>query len=189
VGHNVKVAGLVASVRSLYTRDGRPFASAVLEDLDGRVEVMVWPKVYAETKDLWQEGNMLLVEGKVRQGNDEVQLSCDSERGYQPEPAPEGVSATPEAAAPAAPQASYRLLINLTQSSDKDNDLERLRRVIDALKEFPGRDQVRLQVTHESRVTHLRLPDLTTGYCAQLGERLVELVGEEGVVVEPPPGA
>jgi DNA polymerase-3 subunit alpha len=80
VGQNVKVAGMVASVRSLYTRDGRPFASAVMEDLDGRVEVMVWPKVYAETKDLWQEGNMLLVEGKVRLGNDEVQFVTISRR-------------------------------------------------------------------------------------------------------------
>jgi DNA polymerase-3 subunit alpha len=193
VGQSVKVAGMVASVRSLFTRDGRAFASAVLEDLDGRVEVMVWPKVYAETKDLWQEWNMLLVEGKVRLGNDEVQLSCDSVRGYQPEVAPAAVPLPPEVSvAPAAaeeppapePEVSHRLVINLTQSSNKDSDLERLQKVIDTLKEFPGRDQVRLQVTYESRVTHLSLPDLSTGYCAELGERLAELVGEEGVRVE-----
>ena len=191
VGQNVKVAGMVASVRSLYTRDGRAFASAVLEDLDGRVEVMVWPKVYAETKDLWQEGNMLLVEGKVRLGNDEVQLSCDSVRDYQPEVAPAEVPAASEpvvaptaAEEPPAPEVGHRLVINLTQSDNKDSDLERLQRVIDTLKEFPGHDQVRLQVTYESRVTHLRLPDLTTSYCAELGEKLAELVGEEGIKVE-----
>jgi len=60
VGQKVVVAGMVASVRYLYTRAGKAFASAQLEDLDGRIEVMVWPRVYAETKDLWQEGNMLL---------------------------------------------------------------------------------------------------------------------------------
>ena len=191
VGQNVKVAGMVASVRSLYTRDGRPFASAVVEDLDGRVEVMVWPKVYAETKDLWQEGNMLLVEGKVRLGNDEVQLSCDSVRDYQPEVAPAEVPAPSEpvvapvtAEEPPDPEVSHRLVINLTQSSNKDSDLERLQRVIDTLKEFPGHDRVSLQVTYESRVTHLRMPDLATSYCAELGERLAELVGEEGVRVE-----
>ncbi|MBN1862980.1 MAG: DNA polymerase III subunit alpha [Dehalococcoidales bacterium] len=198
VGQNVKVVGMVASVRSLYTRDGRPFASAVMEDLDGRVEVMVWPKVYAETKDLWQEGNMLLVEGKVRLGNDEVQLSCDSVRDYQPEAASPEVVAPPEVAAaptePAVvaapaeespvPEVSRRLVINLTQSDNKDSDLARLQRVIDTLKEFPGRDRVSLQVTYESRVTHLSLPELTTSYCDELGERLSELVGVEGVSLE-----
>ncbi|GAI57997.1 unnamed protein product, partial [marine sediment metagenome] len=72
VGQNVRVVGMVASVRYLFTRDQHPFISAVLEDLDGRVEVMVWPKVYATTRDLWHEGDILLVEGKVRLRADRV---------------------------------------------------------------------------------------------------------------------
>lgn len=134
---------------------------------------------------------MLLVEGKVRLGNDEVQLSCDSVRDYQPEVAPAEVPVPSEATVaptaaekPPAAEVGHRLVINLTQSDNKDSDLERLQRVIDTLKEFPGHDQVRLQVTYESRVTHLRLPDLTTSYCAELGERLAELVGEAGIKVE-----
>ncbi|MFC2003914.1 DNA polymerase III subunit alpha, partial [Chloroflexota bacterium] len=81
----VVVAGMVAEVRLLYTRDRKPFVSAVLEDIDGRVEVMVWPKVYADTRDLWQEGNVLLVTGKVRVRDDRVQLNCDSVSRYQAE--------------------------------------------------------------------------------------------------------
>ena len=37
VGKLVTVAGMIASVRYLYTRYGKPFASAVLEDLDGSI--------------------------------------------------------------------------------------------------------------------------------------------------------
>jgi transcriptional regulator of NAD metabolism len=100
-------------------------------------------------------------------------------------PAPsEPVVAPVTAEEPPDPEVSHRLVINLTQSSNKDSDLERLQRVIDTLKEFPGHDRVSLQVTYESRVTHLRMPDLATSYCAELGERLAELVGEEGVRVE-----
>ena len=40
---------MVASVRYLFTRDGKPFASAVLEDLDGRITVMVWPMLILRT--------------------------------------------------------------------------------------------------------------------------------------------
>jgi len=80
VGQTIRVAGMVASVHQSFTRDRRPFASVMLEDLDGRVEVMAWPDVYASTRELWQEGNILLVEGRVRVRNDRVQLSCDNVR-------------------------------------------------------------------------------------------------------------
>jgi DNA polymerase-3 subunit alpha len=49
-----RVAGMVASIRLLTTRDGRASVSAVLEDMDGSVEVVAWPKVYSASKDMWQ---------------------------------------------------------------------------------------------------------------------------------------
>jgi DNA polymerase-3 subunit alpha len=191
-GQAVAVAGIVASVRYLFTRDGRPFASAVLEDLEGSIGVMVWPKVYAETKDLWQEGNILLVEGKVKLSDDEVQLNCDSVRDYQAGVAPDGESITSEpqvaptiAEEPAPPAISRRLMISLTQSQDKDGDVTLLRELVDILKDFPGKDEVSLKVTNGSKVTHLKLVSLTVSYGAQLHERLAGLVGEEGLRVEP----
>ncbi len=64
-GQTVVVAGMVASAHHLFTREHQPFVSAVLEDLDGRTEVMVWPNVYSSTRDLWGEENILVVQGKV----------------------------------------------------------------------------------------------------------------------------
>ncbi|MCJ7764197.1 MAG: DNA polymerase III subunit alpha, partial [Dehalococcoidales bacterium] len=81
-GQTVGVAGMVASVHNLVTRDGQPSASVVLEDLDGQLEVMVWPRVYAATRDLWQEGNILMVDGKVKLRGDRVQLVCEHARHY-----------------------------------------------------------------------------------------------------------
>jgi DNA polymerase-3 subunit alpha len=84
-GQHVVVAGMVASVHHLFTRERKPFSSTLLEDLTGNIEVMVWPKLYTDTKDLWQEGNILLVEGKVKLRNDKVQLYCDRVKLYTPE--------------------------------------------------------------------------------------------------------
>jgi len=98
VGQTVVVAGMVTLVRHLLTREGKQFASVTLEDLDGQIEVMVWPRVYVETGDLWAEGEILLIEAKVRQREDRVQLSCDKARHYQPG------APVPETAAPAAPE-------------------------------------------------------------------------------------
>ena len=188
-GQSVSVAGMVASVRYLFTKDGRPFASAVLEDLDGRVEVMVWPKVYENTRDLWQEGNILLVEGKVRLRDDRVQLNCDRVRHYQPEAVvtsePDEVPVGAEEAIVAtAPAESRRLVISINQTSDEARDIVYLDRLIDTLRDFPGQDEVSLQVTSEEKVINLRLSNICVTYCPELHQRLVELVGEDGLRVE-----
>jgi DNA polymerase-3 subunit alpha len=191
VGHSVTVAGMLASVRYLFTRDRRPFASVVLEDLDGRIEVMVWPKVYADTKDLWQEGNLLLVEGKVRLRDDQVQLNCDSVRQYQPgavqaeEPVISEPAETPVVAEePLVPVVSRRLVISITQGTDEASDTASLQRLIDTLKEFPGQDEVSLRITNEARVINLKMPDMSISYCPELHEKLVRLVGEGGIKTE-----
>jgi DNA polymerase-3 subunit alpha len=182
VGQSVTAAGMVAAVHQSFTRDRRPFASAVLEDLDGRLEVMVWPKVYADTRELWQEGNILLVEGKVRMRDDRVQLSCDNVRRYELEPSPPQAE-EPEPPPPPPPK-SQRLVIHLSQTSDAAGDTARLHRLVDTLRDFPGRDEVNLSVVSGERIVNLKLSNIYTGYCPELHKRLVELVGEEGLKVE-----
>ena len=56
----------------------------MLEDLEGAVEVTAWSQVYTATQDLWQEGNILLVRGKVRSRGDRVTVVCDSVEQYIP---------------------------------------------------------------------------------------------------------
>ncbi len=174
-GEVVVVAGMVASVRQSFTKDRRPFASVMLEDLDGRVEVMVWPNVYATTRELWQEGNILLVEGKVRLRDDRVQLSCETARRYQPEAVPREEPAPPQA---------RRLVISISQTQDKETDAAYLHKLVEALRGFPGEDEVNLCVTNEERVFNLKLSNICINYCPELHQRLVELVGEGGLRVE-----
>ena len=191
-GNSVVAAGRVISVRYLFTRDSRAFASAVLEDVSGQAEVMVWPKVYAETGDLWQEGNELVVQGKVKLREDRVQLNCDSVRIYQPPAGDEEVVTAPpdetpvssEAAADVTPAEIHRLVINISQTENKDTDIARLHQVITILKDFPGQDEVKLSITNEDKVINLRLADASTSYCPELHQRLAELVGEDGLRVE-----
>jgi len=193
-GQTVVVAGMVASVRYLFTKDKRPFASAVLEDLDGQVEVMVWPKVYADTRDLWEEGNILLVEAKVKLREERIQLTCDRVRRYQPEavPSKEAAVSQPEevtvlveeSPAPVVKVESRKLVISLTQTDDERSDIARLQKVVDILRDFPGQDEVKLCVTNGEKIVNLRLQSIYTKYCPALHQRLVELVGEEGLRLE-----
>jgi len=185
-GQDVVVAGRIISARYLLTRDSRPFASVRLEDFSGQIEAMVWPRVYAATKELWQEGSEVVVQGKVRVREDEVQINCDSARFY--EPALAAAEAAPAAAKepepPPPPAKRQRLLILLSQTSDAAGDTARLHQLVDILRDFPGRDEVNLSVVNGGRIINLKLSNIYTSYCPELHRRLVELVGEEGLKVE-----
>jgi hypothetical protein len=57
--------------------------------------------------------------------------------------------------------------------------------LISTLKDFPGQDEVSLRITNEEKVVSLKLFNISIDYCPELHQRLVELVGEEGLRVEP----
>jgi len=183
-GHDVIVAGRIISARYLSTRDSRPFASVRLEDFSGQVEAMVWPKVYAATKELWQEGNELVVQGKVRVREDEVQINCDSARFYEPAAAEAAPAPAKEPETPPPPPKSQRLVIHLNQTSDEASDTAHLNKLVDILRGFPGEDEVNLCVINGEKIINLKLSNIHTNYCPQLHQRLVKLVGEEGLKVE-----
>jgi DNA polymerase-3 subunit alpha len=223
-GQTIVVAGRVITVRYLFTREKKPFVSAVLEDFSGQVEVMVWPRVYAETGDLWQEDNELLIKAKVKLREDRVQVSCDEVRSYQPPVPGEEITVPPpaeiplvEKAAPSTPPAekpaavekpapgapparkpapaketvttapaaeNRRLVISLSQTSDEERDKTNLHKLKDALKDFPGPDEVKLRIINGEKIRNLRFFDIYTNYCPELHQRLIELVGEEGIRLE-----
>jgi len=201
-GQTVDVAGRIASVRYLSTRDNRTFASVVLADFSGQVEVMVWPNTYVSTADLWQEDSEVVVWGKVRVRDDRVQINCDRAIPYQPESAAEATPGPPElaesehksrAAQPpsgageeqgTASVPPRRVMVVLSQTEDRDGDRARLHGVVTALQEFPGRDQFRLRVTNNGNATDLKLPNIHADYCPELRHRLAALVGEGALVME-----
>jgi len=187
VGQTVVVAGMVATAHQLSTKDHRSFISAVLEDLDGSIEVMVWPNVYSKTKDLWEEGNIVLVQGKIRLKDNRVQLNCDSVRYYQPGMAVSEIAVTSQPAEVpivVEPVESHRLVVSITQTSDEDSDIAYLNKLIDILKDFQGQDEVNLCLINDERMVNLKLPDIQINYGPELHQRLVEMVGEDGLRVE-----
>ncbi|MDO8568052.1 MAG: OB-fold nucleic acid binding domain-containing protein, partial [Dehalococcoidales bacterium] len=191
-GKVVVVAGRVASVRELFTRDQRPFASAVLADISGQIEVMVWPRTYAEPKikELWQVGSEVVVEGKVKLKDDRVQLGCDRVRRYQPTAQNEAALGPETAPLPVAepaprPRIGPRLVISMQQTEDRDTDSSRFRELLSTLGEFPGRIEVRLNIVNDGEITNLSHQAIYVDYCLELQQRLAGLVGADGFQFEP----
>jgi DNA polymerase-3 subunit alpha len=61
----VRVAGLVREVRRVVTRKGQIMAYAQLEDLTGSVDVVLFPRVFEQTRLLFEPDKVVVVQGKV----------------------------------------------------------------------------------------------------------------------------
>ncbi|MFA6424483.1 MAG: OB-fold nucleic acid binding domain-containing protein, partial [Candidatus Magasanikbacteria bacterium] len=61
----VIVAGIMDSVKKKITRSGKQMSFVTLEDTTDKMELLVFPKVFETTKDIWVEGQMAVVVGKT----------------------------------------------------------------------------------------------------------------------------
>jgi DNA polymerase-3 subunit alpha len=191
--HVVVTAGRVIAARYSFTRKNESFAIVTLEDVSGQIEVIAWPQVFSQTEELWKEGNELIVQGKVRARDDEVSVICDSVNYYEPPTGEEEANATRSetvaAAAPPAkiitpPPARRLLTIHIKQTDDAEGDISRLNKIIATLRTYNGHDEVHLNILNGGAAIPLRLPSIYTGYCPELRQQLIELIGEDGLNVE-----
>jgi len=74
----VVVGGMVVAIRRVITRNRESMAVVTLEDLQGWVDVVVFPRTYAETGPTWREDAVLLVAGRVDHKGDETVVLADS---------------------------------------------------------------------------------------------------------------
>jgi DNA polymerase III subunit alpha len=72
------VGGVVTEVRKVITKSRATMGVATLEDLQGTIEVIVFPKVYDQTEPTWTEDAILLVAGRVDHKGDETVLLADA---------------------------------------------------------------------------------------------------------------
>lgn len=64
-GRNVTVGGSIIGLREVVTRNGAKMAFARIADFNGEIEVVVFPKLFQSTSELWQRDQAVLVEGKL----------------------------------------------------------------------------------------------------------------------------
>lgn len=65
VNQMVKIGGIVTKIQKIITRSGQAMVFANLEDLTGKIEILVFPKLLSQNAEIWSEGNIVSVKGKV----------------------------------------------------------------------------------------------------------------------------
>jgi DNA polymerase III subunit alpha len=145
-----------------------------IEDLEGTIEAVAFPRTYNRFRELWQEDAILLIDGTVDVRNDRLQLIVEEAAVLERK-----VST-----------GAGTLSVYVRRSGDDDHDIARIREAYLLLRQFPGTDRFELLTDEGGRRVPIPLPgdDGSVCCCPELLERLQALLGPDAVqVIAPAP--
>jgi len=183
----VRVAGLVREVRRVVTRKGQIMAYASLEDLTGTVDVVLFPRVFEQTRLLFEPDKVVVVAGKVDARAGSTRATGSSSSPVEPEMEAEVETASVVADMawlwddPECLPVARRQLIHVRLPSGDDGLAERLEAV---LARHPGSDEVVLHVVVGSREVTVHADRYHVQAGAALAAELDELVGPASTRLE-----
>ncbi|MBU2578972.1 DNA polymerase III subunit alpha [Patescibacteria group bacterium] len=61
----IRVGGIISSIKKILTKKGEPMLFVKLEDLTGKIEVVVFPGLLERSPELLQENKIIFISGKV----------------------------------------------------------------------------------------------------------------------------
>jgi DNA polymerase-3 subunit alpha len=184
-GQKVTVAGMVNYVRQIVTKKGDPMAFAQIEDLQGTIEVVIFPRTWEATRELWEPEHIVVVRGKISLRGREPSIIVDSVTNEITT-----VHPREEDFAPAAPtKTAIHIHVTVARNHAMEQTIQRLGKVYDLLQSYPGQDHFSLYVENggQGRI-QIEFPNDTTGHCVELEQKLREMLGAGMVRVEPMAG-
>jgi DNA polymerase-3 subunit alpha len=73
----VRVAGLITVVRPYTTKTGKPMGFVTIEDIQGTIELVMFPKTWTKFSDKMTVGRIIIVKGKVDNANPPAKILVD----------------------------------------------------------------------------------------------------------------
>ncbi|RIK47050.1 MAG: DNA polymerase III subunit alpha [Chloroflexi bacterium] len=168
-GAVVTIVGCVAGVRKMTTKANRTMAVCTLEDLGGTIDVVLFPERYDRFGTLLVEDEVLVIRGRVDQRNDELQLLVEEISVYE----------SPELDVP---RSTTTVVLRISLTDDMRRDEERMRRLSRLLRDFPGDDQLRLELSREDTVRTLESA-LRIDWCLDLEQAVAGMLGSTAIRV------
>lgn len=74
------IGGIIMDIRQIMTKKNDPMAFVRLEDETGSVEVVVFPKIFEQSKDVLVKDAPVMVEGKYNERDGETKILCERMR-------------------------------------------------------------------------------------------------------------
>ncbi len=189
-GQLVTVVGIVRKARPYTTRKGDEMAFVTMEDLHGSCDVVVFPRVWKQTRELWLPDQILVVRGKVDARRTPPSLICEwaklpqeVDRPRKP-PSPPAPPAPAPSPPPPAPRRRRVIQITFQRTGDQKQDFRLLAAAHELLTSYRGQDRFVFLLQGGPNGDHLlEFPNDTTGYCPELEAKLADLVGPDAMEV------
>ena len=78
-GQSVSLAGIIAVIRTVNTKKNNSLmAFGVLEDELGKVDLVIFPKLYKETSEIWQADKPVFVTGRIDNRDNELSIIVEN---------------------------------------------------------------------------------------------------------------
>ncbi len=157
-GQVLNLAGILSGVQRRITKQGRAWASATLEDLDGAVEVLFFPNTYELVGQYIAEDAIVVIRGRVDRRDEQPRLMAMD-------------LSIPDTSAP---DVSKPIVLALPPSRCTPPLVERLKEV---LSSHPGGAEVHLKLVNGAKSTLLRLGPVRVAPTTALMADLKALLG------------
>jgi DNA polymerase-3 subunit alpha len=74
----LKIGGIITKVRKIITKTGKPMMFAEIEDMDAKIEVVVFPNTLERSSDAWQENHIVVVRGTTNDRDGTLKFMADA---------------------------------------------------------------------------------------------------------------
>ena len=85
VGKTISVGGVISKVQKVFLKNQKTMLFVTLEDMLGKMEILVFPKLLDEMSDFWTEDKVILASGKISDKDGTFKMLCDSAKFITPE--------------------------------------------------------------------------------------------------------
>jgi DNA polymerase-3 subunit alpha len=169
-GARVLLCGLVSALREINTKNGNRMGFATIEDVEGTIEVTIFPELFRQSAAHLRSGAPLLVRGKVEGTTTARKLLADEVRPLPAEDDRPGVSPLPR---------GCRVSVGTEVGADS---LPALRAICEAHR---GTVPLALRLRVDGREVDVRSRTLRVSPSVAFVEAVEGLLGPGSVTVEP----
>lgn len=152
------VGGIVTDVAEKYTKKGDLMGIVGVEDLDAKLEVVCFPRMWAKVKAFCQAGNVILVSGRLEERGGGVTMIAED--------------VVPLEVAEREKGQIFRLRIPFHLCDEAV-----LRNLIRTCKSYPGKDQVLVEVYNDRFSAFILLNDTRVTVSEELKGKIEDMMG------------
>ncbi len=175
---HLTMGGIITGIRRKTTKSGNMMAYLTLEDLEGTVDIIVFPKTYEECKEAIKEENVVIIEGHLDAMEANVKLLAESVTSIK----------------------AYRLKRNhkevqvrrdsdhysLHLEADLDQlDIQKLKGLKKIFKKYPGKNHIIIHFKSQQKIYHQQVnDDIGISYGQEIIQEIEDFLGHGRVWFE-----